>query len=414
MLRCEDQSSKIGDLTSVFMEEWSGEYLPVDVTQSVPNPNWMISDNDELYRLSKSTSAPSMETQTPMLHPPFAVLPWMFQATNNQNLSVPSRSPLGGQAWNEKFAFREGSPFSFVSKDFDSLQMRFGSSQQVGEQEKANRILQQQIRRTPLVQMAPNNFHEAEEDSAMTLFLPQYRLQPNSAQEHGQSDMGSTVSQQNFPNMSTSGDEFSPEYLTWPHTQPPSTDFTFAPPLVPGEMWVPQQNPFILQQRKQLSKTIDRSPEFPCTLLSKEISNDSHMKKPTGSTANGGTYTCTYHGCTLRFETLAKLQKHKRKGHRQSATLVGSLAALTTASQAGPHICTRIRPSTGRQCDTVFSRPYDLTRHEDTVHNPGKVKVRCPLCKEDRTFNRSDAFKRHLKKLHPSYSLPTKSRRGQH
>lgn len=393
------------------MEEWSSGYLPV--TQSVPNPNWMISDNGDLYHPSKSTSAPSMETQTPMLHPQFAVLPWMFQATNNQNLSPPPKSPLGGQSWNEKFAFWEGSPFSFVSKDFDSLQMRFGSSQQVGEQEKANRILQQ-IRRTSPVQMAPNNFYEAEEDSAMTLFLTQYRLQPNSTQEHGRSDMGSTVSQQNLANMSTSGHEFSPAYLTWPHTQPPSIDFTFAPPLVPGEMRVSQQYPFILQQRKQLSKTIDRSPEFPCTLLSKEISNDSHMKKPTRSTANGGTYTCTYHGCTLRFETLAKLQKHKRECHGQSATLVGSLAALTTASQAGPHICTRIRPTTGKQCNTVFSRPYDLTRHEDTVHNPGKVKVRCPLCKEDRTFNRCDALKRHLKVLHPSYSLPTKSRRGQH
>ncbi|KAF4636016.1 hypothetical protein G7Y89_g2060 [Cudoniella acicularis] len=29
------------------------------------------------------------------------------------------------------------------------------------------------------------------------------------------------------------------------------------------------------------------------------------------------TYTCTYHGCTLRFDTPAKLQRHKREGHRE-------------------------------------------------------------------------------------------------
>ncbi|KAK4171123.1 hypothetical protein QBC36DRAFT_200001, partial [Triangularia setosa] len=34
--------------------------------------------------------------------------------------------------------------------------------------------------------------------------------------------------------------------------------------------------------------------------------------------ADDGTYTCTYHGCTMRFEIPTLLQKHKREGHRQA------------------------------------------------------------------------------------------------
>jgi hypothetical protein len=49
-------------------------------------------------------------------------------------------------------------------------------------------------------------------------------------------------------------------------------------------------------------------------------SDASEVKKPAGTSADTGTYTCTYHGCTLRFETPAKLQRHKREGHRSSAS----------------------------------------------------------------------------------------------
>jgi len=252
---------------------------------------------------------------------------------------------------------------------------------------------------------------------------PQYGLQTNSAQEHGQSDMDDTASQQSFGSMATSRRESSSAYSTSSHaTQQAGSGFTFAPPSVPGGIRVPQQYPFVPQQRRQpsnMSNFTDRSPEFPPTLSSMESSSSeykpdiSDMKKPTGSNADGGTYTCTYHGCTLRFETPAKLQKHKREGHRQSAPLGGVSAASATQSQSGPHRCMRINSATNKPCNVVFSRPYDLTRHEDTIHNPRKVKVRCPICKEDKTFSRSDALNRHLKLVHPSYNLPTKSRRGQ-
>jgi hypothetical protein len=410
--------------------------------RSVPKLDRTMSDiyNDELYSPFTFTSAPSLKVETtPMSHPQSAVFSQMLQAANNQHLSAPSRSPLGGQARDQKIAFREGSPLAPVSNNFSSPQMRFGSAQQMRERQKAendDRILQQQMQRTSPVQTAPKtisprdallDYHGTEEESAMPLFppqkSPQYRLQANSAQEHVQPDMDDTTSQQSFGSMATSRRGSSSAYSTSSHaTQQPGTGFTFAPPSVPGGIRIPQQYPFVPQQRRQpsnMSNFTDRSPEFPSTLSSMESSSsdyradNSDMRKPAGSIADGGTYTCTYHGCTLRFETPAKLQKHKREGHRQSAPLVGGSAASTAASQAGPHRCMRINPSTNKPCNTVFSRPYDLTRHEDTIHNPRKVKVRCPLCKEEKTFSRSDALNRHLKIVHPQYQAPTKSRRGQ-
>jgi hypothetical protein len=114
------------------------------------------------------------------------------------------------------------------------------------------------------------------------------------------------------------------------------------------------------------------------------------------SMSDSGTYTCTYHGCTLWFETPAKLQKHKREVHQQ--TIRGQMAGhdhyteLAIANlQAGPHKCKQINPLTGKPCNSIFSWPYDLTRYEDTIYNPRKHKVRCRLYTE-KTFIRNDAL----------------------
>jgi 26S proteasome regulatory subunit N4 len=431
----EDQSRKIGEPTSIFMDEWSGEYLPFDLldfrsVSAIPKLDRTMSDvyNDELYSPSFTfTSAPSTKVENmPMSHPQSAVFSQMLQAANNQHLSASSRSPLGDQGRDQKIAFREGSPLAPISNSFGSPQIRFGSAQQIRERQKAendDRILQQQMQRTSPVQTAPKtisprdallDYHETEEESAMPLFPPQkspYGMQTHTGREQGQSDMEDTASQQSFGSMATSRRESSSAYSTSSHTTQQGNGFTFAPPSVPGGIRVPQQYPFVPQQRRQpsnMSNLTDRSPEFPSTLSSMESSSSeyrpdsSDLKKPAGSNADVGTYTCTYHGCTLRFETPAKLQKHKREGHRQSAPLVsGTSTAATTQSQAGPHICRRLNPSSGKQCNVVFSRPYDLTRHEDTIHNVRKVKVRCPLCKEEKTFSRGDALTRHLKSVHP-------------
>lgn len=401
----EDQSRKTGEPTSIFMEEWSDEYLLFDFTDfrsisAIPKLDRTMSDayNDELYSPSFSyTSAPSTKMENmPMSHPQSAVFSQMLQAANNQHLSASSRSPLGDHGRDQKIAFREGSPLAPVSNSFNPPQMRFGSAQQMRERQKAendDRILQQQMQRTSPVQAAPKtisprdallDYHETEEESAMPLFPTQkspYAMQAHAGREQGQSDMEDTASQQSYGSMATSRRESSSAYSTSPHRTQQGNGFTFVPPSVPGGIRVPQQYPFVPQQRRQpsnMSNLTDRSPEFPSTLSSVESSSSeykpdsSELAKPTGSNADGGTYTCTYHGCTLRFETPAKLQKHKREGHRQSAPLVGGSSTTATQSQAGPHVCKRINPSTNKPCNTVFSRPYDLTRHE--------VRTKCAFC----------------------------------
>jgi len=49
----------------------------------------------------------------------------------------------------------------------------------------------------------------------------------------------------------------------------------------------------------------------------------------------------------------------------------------------------------------VFSRPYDLARHEHTIHRNRKKRVQCPYCREEKTFSRNDALTRHMRVYHP-------------
>ena len=195
---------------------------------------------------------------------------------------------------------------------------------------------------------------------------------------------------------------------------------------------------------------VDQTPDFPPALPSMESSvsdlgpgpssqeslSSTTPQRPDDVRANTGTYTCTYHGCTQRFDSHASLQRHKRDFHRsqqqrdsasvassssppspgspdESGSGMTSAAILARNSQAGPHKCTRINPSTGKPCNTIFSRPYDLTRHEDTIHNNRKQKVRCPLCREEKTFSRNDALTRHMRVVHPEVEAYGKrGRRG--
>ncbi|KAL6864367.1 hypothetical protein J3F83DRAFT_162941 [Trichoderma novae-zelandiae] len=187
-----------------------------------------------------------------------------------------------------------------------------------------------------------------------------------------------------------------------------------------AQVQVPQRYPFIAYpptsqdaSASQLSSTESNSTG------SAAYNTPAPKSRPAGANADGGTYTCTYHGCTQRFETPSLLQKHKREGHRQSHGLAAArphhehmgMTSSLLNSQAGPHRCDRINPSTGKPCNTIFSRPYDLTRHEDTIHNAKKQKVHCNLCTEEKTFSRADALTRHYRVCHPDVELPGKHRR---
>jgi hypothetical protein len=175
---------------------------------------------------------------------------------------------------------------------------------------------------------------------------------------------------------------------------------------------------------------IERTPDFPAHLTRMESSASEAMPssslasmthespKPTDSAAHTGTYSCTYHGCVERFTTPQKLQKHKRDAHRKSSNVTPGVGSGMSPSelaernsQSGPHKCERLNPNTNKPCNAIFSRPYDLTRHEDTIHNIKKIKVRCFMCTEEKTFSRSDALTRHMRVVHPEVDFPGKHRR---
>lgn len=204
-----------------------------------------------------------------------------------------------------------------------------------------------------------------------------------------------------------------------------------------ASMQIPQQYPFVSQSSRQGSQSglQDVTPDFPAHMLSMESTAEEGPSEPSSqqsvqrsqpqqaapqqqrqrainTSSDSGTYSCTYHGCHLRFDSPAKLQKHKREGHRQtSPSSPSSPNQSLRNSQAGPHRCDRINPSTGKPCNSIFSRPYDLTRHEDTIHNSRKQKVRCHLCTEEKTFSRNDALTRHMRVVHPDVDWVGKQKR---
>ncbi|KIV79756.1 hypothetical protein PV11_07301 [Exophiala sideris] len=215
-------------------------------------------------------------------------------------------------------------------------------------------------------------------------------------------------------------------------------------------MSTPQQYAFVDQSSQQNNQAAlqDVVPDFPAHMLSMESTNEEGPSEPSsqqstykaqsqprsqpqpqavpqqqqqqqpvqrpqqGTSSDSGTYSCTYHGCHERFDSPAKLQKHKREGHRQTSPAGSASPNLSLRnSQAGPHRCDRINPSTGKPCNSIFSRPYDLTRHEDTIHNNRKQKVRCHLCTEEKTFSRNDALTRHMRVVHPDVDWVGKQKR---
>ena len=305
-----------------------------------------------------------------------------------------------------------------------------------------------------------------EEDAKMPLF-PQENVRKrgtglptnnsNNNQQPTRNDVDGNA-ERGFDSLASSRRQSSSNYSTGTAT-PSASNFTFMPPSVPGNIQMPQQYPFISQLRRQsssLRSTSDQTPEFPAHLTSMESSRSDSgpdqgsnarqylsdaesakrnsssspgLRRPSNTTADSGNYTCTEPGCTHRFDTALKLFKHRREDHRRSTpnrtagpltpTTSSTTAASSTANissvnrnnQVGPHKCERINPSTGKPCNTVFSRSYDLTRHEDTIHNARKQKVRCHLCTEEKTFSRNDALTRHMRVVHPDVDFPGKTKR---
>ncbi|KAI1366392.1 hypothetical protein F5Y08DRAFT_137561 [Xylaria arbuscula] len=404
---------------------------------NTPKLNRTMTDvySDELYSPNFTITSASPPPETHMvMSPPSDLFSQRMQAANNQHF-LAAQSPVSNDSGNQS-PFLQGSPYASAANEFPKVgnnRVRLDSAQQIRERrknEEAAKQLQRQMARhsqqgqephqqgTPAT-ISPKDavleFNDPGTESNFPLF-PQETNTYSIGQNPGSADMSRATSQQSaspFQSMSTT---------------PVHNGFDFS---MPTNIQLPHQYQFMgRQQQQQQQQQPRQQPLTPSAstfsrMGSAETSNTDGgstggpVQRPDRTAADGGTYTCTYHGCTLRFETPALLQKHKREGHRQANTLnhlrnsgmIGQAPSSVTNSQAGPHRCDRINPSTGKPCNTIFSRPYDLTRHEDTIHNAKKQKMRCDICTEEKLFSRADALTRHYRVCHPEVEAPGKHRR---
>jgi hypothetical protein len=387
---------------------------------AVPKLDRTMTDiySDELFNPNFTiTSAPPSQMA---VSPSNEVFAQRLQAANSQHLSA-VHSPVSAPS-RDRSPFQHGSPLAPAPvQDFSSTMpsphVVFSSAQQMREQRKAAQdaqAVQQQLARSASIgtpqTISPKDavleYHAPDGEADFPLFPQQG---PTPFDSSHMKDLSQTP--QSFESLRLDATSFG----------------NFAPSQLPSNMQVPHHYHFTHQQSQQNGHTpMSNSSMAPSRVSSADSvhsdssSVDNTMERPPATGAEGGTYTCTYHGCALRFETPALLQKHKREGHRQAHGLSGprrpdsagdGMTSSLLNSQAGPHRCDRINPSTGKPCNTIFSRPYDLTRHEDTIHNARKQKVRCNLCTDEKTFSRADALTRHYRVCHPEVEFPGRHRR---
>lgn len=446
---------------------------------SITKLNRTMSDiyQDELYNPSMATSVPPPPgprqyiPQENLLSPQRnSVFNELLQAAQNGHVTARSASPVTS-------ATRERSPFATerFSHSTPNSPARLTSAAQIRQQQKAESdaraFAEHHSRSTenlPPPTISPKEvalgYNEAEEDAKIPLCNHDKRENQlstfaSNTPNLSQSDVDDNTSDRSYSNMAPRRRRGSNLAASTASGQSGS-NFTFMPPSVPGNIQLPQQYPFISQLRRQsssLRSTSDQVPDFPTHLTSMESSKSETtpsenpirpdfassaestqrspsspaLQRPSDTAAASGSFACTSQSCTARFDTAAKLQKHRREAHRNSpprpmvaapttsstttptsaSTPSNSSAAMHRNQQTGPHKCERINPSTGKPCNTIFSRSYDLTRHEDTIHSNRKQKVRCHLCTEDKTFSRNDALTRHMRVVHPDVDFPGKTKR---
>ncbi|CAH0017534.1 unnamed protein product [Clonostachys rhizophaga] len=360
---------------------------------------------DELYSPNFAiTSTPPQQHQMSAMSPPNELFSQRLNAANSQHLHI-THSPNSTASHGRSSPFRHDSPYAPSSHDFNAAQNQ-GMQMNVAQrkQQQDVQMYQQQMARARTQSATPKTISpkdamlEFNDDAEAT--FPLFPQPTGLEIDQMAKQMVPQGVNSHFMHSGHNGDQLS-----------------YLQPQMPSGMGiqVPQQYPFVARAQPVTTSSPPRLGSSGSSINSRS-STPSRMARPMGMAAEGGTYTCTYHGCTLRFETPALLQKHKREGHRQSHGLTvprpheGMTSSLLN-SQAGPHRCDRINPSTGKPCNTIFSRPYDLTRHEDTIHNARKQKVRCDVCTEEKTFSRADALTRHYRVCHPDMDLPGKHRR---
>lgn len=394
-----------------------------------------------------AVSAPAVQPSKPAQ--PSLLSPYRSNTTENVQRALQaaqyarSHSPTSTASRGDS-PFRKGSPYRQPSHTFNSPMLgNAAATREQNRQADAAYAMKPQMRseESMVKTISPKDAlldYREDDESKMPLFpeggANEYDNQYNGGDQFRSETQSSfdTASAQSYRRDSWATPQFSPNFSTSnAPSMPTSSSFNFVTPAVQNTMTSMPMGTASQYRSTPMNATVEQTPEFPAHphLTSMESSAseadppngsqssvEQFLRKPASSAADSGTYSCTYHGCTQRFETPQKLQKHKREGHRNvNVNPLGpsmtSAAILDRNTQAGPHKCERINPTTGKPCNTIFSRPYDLTRHEDTIHNARKQKVRCALCVEEKTFSRNDALTRHMRVVHPEVDFPGKHRR---
>ncbi|KAL4751011.1 hypothetical protein BDW72DRAFT_105600 [Aspergillus terricola var. indicus] len=399
-------------------DRWLDDYLRFDALPDfsgshglplgIPKLNRTITDayQDELFNptmmQTPQISKQANQNQQSMLAPSYNnIVANRLQAANQGHLTARVQSPVGSIN-RERSPFRQNSP---MAVEYEQQAMTSAPTSQPGM---AMHQPQTEPKTISPKDAVLNDFHEGN-DHGLPLYQSDFNLGDNLGLRQE-----SFQPAPSFPSMESFPAQFNQSQFTFNQPQPQSQPSSRRPSQ---------------QQQQQQQNYLHHTPEFPASIPRFESTNSEAysngltsptlsktagpVQRPQNTSSNGGTYTCTYHGCTQRFETPSDLQKHKREAHRQT-TPGGHLAprdGISRNSQAGPHKCTRPNPSTGKPCNSIFSRPYDLTRHEDTIHNARKQKVRCHLCTEEKTFSRNDALTRHMRVVHPEVEWPGKQKR---
>ena len=404
---------------------------------------------DELYNpanfmANQQTSLQVAQPRKDLLSPHSNLVNERVRTAN----SVRSQSPIVASQ-RDRSPFRTGSPLAPVPADFSSPGPVLSSAEATRRQQRDQASAQEfarhqpQLRREATQTISPKDalldYNDTDQDSGVSMFSD--TIPAGYARHFG----GTETFQNNFVSGTNQAfGQFAP-----PSQQANLAGFRSADGTNTQNYASFMPSNTFQQQFKANSNmpAPESTPEFPAHLtsmessvsdnppLSSQESTTSPIQRPAHTGADSGSYTCTSQGCSQRFESPIKLQKHKREVHQPtySENLSASASASASASpghssdesidlgtgltssalaarnsQAGPHKCTRINPSTGKPCNTIFSRPYDLTRHEDTIHNRQKQKVRCQFCREEKTFSRNDALTRHMRVVHPEVDFQGK------
>ena len=456
------------------------------VTNSLPKLDRTVSDvyQDELYDSSIAPSSAQSQQAPLSVSQPYLLSPnrSVFNDRLRQANTARSESPSTDLA-RERSPFRDDSEYAherFPQAPSTAGPSRINTASQMRQHQKMQSDARAYAQHHPAPEqqdygMAPKTISPKEalldhEEDAKDSHV---KREPEFTSAHaGQSSFARRANTENNGNDINNGRTTDNcEYTSLSSSRRPASDlsssqqsqqstqsnFTFMPPNMPNE--ASQRYPWAASTRRQSSSMrsaqSDQVPEFPSTLTSMESTKSdsgqeqnvcppaftsqettssqrsattSPLTRPADTSANSGTYTCVAPECHARFDSSAKLQRHRKEDHHISPRHTASPSTPSSStsqapnSQAiannvsrnnapGPHKCFKINPTTGKACNAKFSRSYDLTRHEDTIHNSRKQKVHCQYCTEEKTFSRNDALTRHMRVVHPDIDFPGRHRR---